>query len=282
MKVRRVVMPVLLAVLAAGCSAVLADVASESFERGKALLAKGSLHAALGAYADAVRADRDNQAYLQEFMLVRQAVALEQAFAREKESGRWLQTAQALRSFYVRNGVYAKALRIDQQIHKRQDTESSALQLAETQLAMGKCVDAEQVLSALGPERTRAAQAMLAVALARQDKLDEARRLAKSITAPTFCDPGTLYSIARMRAAVGDTTECLAVLTRCFQATPPSRLETLKDHAKKSPEFSAMASTASFQAVLQTDSMVPESKCSGGASCAGCPMRRQCPSIRNK
>lgn len=282
MYLRRTLLFVLFSTVAGASSVTVAGVADDCFQRGEALLEKGDLPAALNAYADAVRADRSSQAYLQEYMLVRRAIALDQALANEKAPERWLQIAEALRSFYAQKNLHAKALEIDEQIHKTQGTESSALQLAETQMTMHKYVDAERVLLSLGPDKSKAAQALLAVALAHQERLAEAREIAEAVSTPIFCDVGTLYSIARMRAVVGDTNECLAVLTRCFEATPPSNLDRFKAHAEQSADFVAMASTPGFRAVLRTNSKIAESKCSGGETCAGCPMRGKCPSAGSK
>jgi hypothetical protein len=256
---------------------------SEWFERGQALLAGGDLHGTLTAYAEAVRGDRGNQAYLQEFMIVRRAIALEQMLSQEEEAQRWLQVAQALRAFYVDKGLQTQALEVDTQIHARQNNGSSAIQLAETQLALNMNDAAEKVLRALGPQKaTATSQALLAVAKSRQGKSAEARLIAQKTASPPESGPGTLYSMARMHAAVGNTQDSLLMLARCFEATPPSRLATLKSHAKQCPEFASMASSPSFRDVLQTESKIPESKCSAGSSCAGCPMRGKCPSARGQ
>ena len=49
-------------------------------------------------------------------------------------------------------------------------------------------------------------------------------------------------------------------------------VDAFRKHAVESPEFAAIAPSNEFRAVLQTESKRAESKCSGGSSCAGCPM----------
>jgi hypothetical protein len=88
--------------------------------------------------------------------------------------------------------------------------------------------------------------------------------------------------VARANVSVGNDNQALDLLTRCFEATPPSRLEVLKSHARKTPEFVSLASTPQFAEVLKTESKIAESKCSGGSSCAGCPMRGQCASSQGQ
>jgi tetratricopeptide (TPR) repeat protein len=216
---------------------------------------------------------------MQKFMLVRQGLIYQNALAEEEDPARWLQIAQALRSFYVGQGAHAQALKLDRQIHQRQNSPGSAIQLAETQLALDMNEDAEKTLVALETAQTApAVQALRGIAVARQGKLEQARRIVGKIDTADNDDPGTLYCVSRAAAAVGKTDQALAALTRCFEATPPSRLTALKSHAEKMPEFAPLTSQPAFSQVMQTESKVVESKCSGGSSCAGCPMRSQCAS----
>jgi predicted negative regulator of RcsB-dependent stress response len=260
-----------------------AETAEQAFVRGNTLLAKGSFQEALQAYSTAVRAERTNQQYGQQFMLVRRVIALRESLDREKDTQRWLKIAQSLRSFYISQGIYSEALSVDEGIHSRLNTALSAGQLAETQLAMGRDAEASRVLSSLAPEKvTTATQALLGIAIARQGQVDEARSISEAIATSDSSDPGTQYVLARLQAVVGNHGTALGLLTRCFEAVPPSRLNDLKMHAKLTPELAALASTDGFAAALQTESKVAESKCSGGSSCAGCPMRGNCAKSQDK
>ncbi|MFH1923671.1 MAG: hypothetical protein ABIP48_27745 [Planctomycetota bacterium] len=270
--------------LALFCSVTAhAETAEQAFIRGNTLLAKGSFEEALQAYSTAVRAERTNQQYGQQFMLVRRVTALRESLDRERDPQRWLRIAQSLRSFYISQGIHSEALSVDEKIHARLNTASSAGQLAETQLAMGRDAEASQALSALAPEQaTTVTQALLAIALARQGQVGEARKIGEGIARPGSSDPGTLYVLSRMQAIVGNDGAALGLLTRCFEAVPPSRLGDLKMHAKQNPELAALASTDGFATAFQTESKVAESKCSEGSSCAGCPMRGGCPKGQDK
>jgi tetratricopeptide (TPR) repeat protein len=251
----------------------------EAYSKGLALVEQGELRDALYALADAVRGDRANQQYIQQFMLVRQALVYENALASETNPQRWLQIAQALRSFYVSVDAHAQALKLDRQIHQREASAGSAVQLAETLLALDKNADAADTLTALDEaSATPATRALLGIALARQGKIDQAREVTAGIETSADTGPGTYYCVARAHAASGDSDAALTLLTRCFETTPPSRLAALKSHAQKSPEFAPLASKPRFSEVMETASKVVESKCSGGSSCAGCPMRGQCAS----
>jgi len=254
---------------------------AESYERGKSRLSDGDLRGALKEYADAARAAPENDSYLREFLLVRNAVLLKQNLTQASDQKQWLLMAQGLRAFYAANGLLEQALQLDRQIHTRKGSIFSAMQLAETQLALDMNSDAENVLTALGTERsTTASQALLAIALMRQGKLGKARDVAEATASPGDKGAGTLYDLARMHAALGNTNESVTLLARSFEGTPPSRLDLFKKHARKCPEFAVMADSAGFQKALETESKVPESKCSGGSSCASCPMSGQCSSAR--
>ncbi|UCC28844.1 MAG: hypothetical protein JSU86_11655, partial [Phycisphaerales bacterium] len=131
-------------------------------------------------------------------------------------------------------------------------------------------------------KQTTATRSLYGVALCRQQKTAEASRIAATLQVPQAAGPGTVYCTARLQAAVGNNGEALGLLTRCFQSVAPSRLAGLKNHAQQSPDFAGLVSTPEFAQVLATKSKVPESKCSGGSRCAGCPMRGQCPGSRGQ
>jgi tetratricopeptide (TPR) repeat protein len=251
--------------------------AKKAFADAEAILATGDLHGALRAYETAVRADRSNQEYVQKFKLVRGVILRQQILEKEENPERWRQTAQALHAFYIGEGLLERALEIDRTIHGRLNTAYSAAQLAETQLALDLDAEAADVLAALGPQKTTSStRALLAIALARQGKRKEAKRIADTVSLDDKAGPGSLYGSARMHAVVGSHQRALSLMTRSFEAVLPSQLGALKAHAKQCPEFAGLVSLAGFTKALKTESKVAESKCSGGSSCAGCPMRASC------
>ena len=283
MKLSHLLTGLIVGIVLGGPAMLRGEPSPGAFDKGNALLEKGNFEGALQAFSTAVRSEQTNQEYVQRFMMVRQVVMLRQRLVDEQEPTRWHNMAQALRTFYLSEEVYSEALSLDEQIHAKLQTATSAAQLAETQLAMDKADAAATVLAGLGPEKaTTATQALHGIALVRLGKMDQARKIAERIAGFDGDDPGTLYSLARMRAAVGNPKESMGLLARAFEAIPPSRLDGLKTHAKQSPEFAAMLSTNAFARALATESKIAESDCSGGSSCAGCPMRGGCPSSQGK
>jgi len=255
----------------------LAETAEETFNRGNELLRSGEFQQALDAYLAAARADKSNQQYSQQFMLLRQVIALRKKLESEKNTQRWRNTAQSLRAFYVSQGMYPQALAMDRRINDKLKTTASASQLAETLLAMSKMSEAEKVLKELDSEKsTPSTQALLSIAVARQERVEEAKKIAQAVSQPPKAGSRTLYTLARMHAIVGDHDKALAELTGCLENVAPSKAAGFKAHAKQTPEFADLASTDRFATALKTKSKVPESKCSGGSSCAGCPSRGNC------
>jgi tetratricopeptide (TPR) repeat protein len=220
---------------------------------------------------------------VQHYAVLRRILQLRKSLDEEKEPARWENAARALYSFYVGERLYSEALSLGRQVHARLNNEWSAVTLAETELAMSLNEDATKTLSGLEAEKSSpATRALLGIALARSGQTDRAKEVAKSVVLPEQADSQTVYAAARLSAAVGDSTRALELLARCLELVPPSGQDGFKVHAKLSPEFSAMAATAEFAKALDTQSKVPESKCSGGKSCAGCPMRGKCPGSQGK
>jgi tetratricopeptide (TPR) repeat protein len=254
-----------------------ADSADQAFAHGEKLLAKADFDGALKAFAQAAKADRANSEYLQHYALVNQIVNSRKRLATEKDAAQWEQLARGLHAFYIGEGLYGEALVLDRQVHERLNTASSAGILAETQLALNRPADATDVLTALDAQKhTPGTRALQGLALARQGKKDEARQIAHTVKLAADSGPGSIYTAARLQAALGNTDEALGLLKRCFQAVAPSQLDGFKNHAKRSPEFSSLVTTDAFAQVLETKSLVPESPCSGGTRCANCPMRGKC------
>lgn len=260
-----------------------AETAVESFNQGEKLLAKGEFDAALQSFATAARADKGNQEYTQHYAIVKRIVDLRGRLDVEKRPQQWEYMARALRAFYVNERIYPELLKLDQAIHTKLNSAESAAMLAETQLAMDQNAAAVQTLSALEPsKRTAMAQLLLGIALVRSGKADQAKQIAEKFSLPNDADPTVTYTAARLKAATGHSAKATVLLKACFEGTLPSRLDGFKSHAKTCPEFAAMVSTPEFVAVMKTESKVPESKCSGGSSCAGCPMRGNCPKSQGK
>lgn len=251
--------------------------AGDSFRAGKKQLAAGDFKTALKSFSAAVRADQGNAEYLQQYALLRQVLAMRKGLDKETNPRRWETMARGLHAFYVSQGLYDDAIVVDQKLHERLDSAMSALILAETQLAMNRASDAAEVLARLPEDKhTAGSRAIQGIALVRQGQRDDAREIAASINLPKDAGPGTVYAVARLNAAAGNADAACQLLGRCLEATPPTRQAGFREHAKVCPEFASLIDSSSFASALATKSKIAESACSGGSSCATCPMRGQC------
>ncbi len=256
--------------------------AAKAFEEGKALLAKADFDGALKAYATAAKADTEKkQDYRQQYAMLRQVVQMRESVDKEQNPQKWQAMARALRSFYHQNRIYSEALALDQKLHDKLKTADTATMLAETQLAMGKNADAAKVLGDLGEkDATDESRILLGIALARQKKIDEAKAAIAKCKLGAESAGGLYYDMACVMSLVGNSSEAISMLTKAFETTPPSRLDTIKAHAKADPDLKDVAGTAEFEKALKTASKVKESKCSGGSSCGACPSKGSCGSAK--
>jgi len=274
---------VALLLVAGGASWVgAAEKGTDLFRAGESRLAAGDLQGALQQFGQAARADQSNQQYVQQYAMLRQVLAMRDSLPKENDAAQWEYKARALHAFYLSKGLYGEAVKIDQQLHAKVNTGATALLLAETQVAMNRPAEAAQVLADLAAEKqTLATRSLHGLALARQGHAEEAQKIAQAIQVSDSDGPGAVYAAARLYAAIGDREQACRLLVRCFESASPSSLAGFKQHAQASPEFAGLAGDAKFAAALQTASKVPESACSGGSSCATCPMRGKCASAAN-
>jgi tetratricopeptide (TPR) repeat protein len=268
-------------IVAASCLPVLAGLAEDAaraFADGKALLAKGEYDAALKAYADAAKADPKNEEYRQQHALLRRVIKMRQEVQDEKDAAKLESTAMALRAFYYESNLYRQALDLDKLVHSKRSTPDSLARLAETQLQLDMNADAAALLGTVDdPKATPQTRLLLGIALARLGKLDDAKTLARKCPKPDELGPGLLFDLARLQALIGDRNKATALLIRCFESTPPSRLEAFKASAKECKDLGALvASAAEFDQIMRTQSKVKESACSTGADCSKCPSKASC------
>lgn len=277
-------MVVLLLVATVACpTTVCAESAAETFAKGEALLAKGDFAGAMEAYAVASRADQNNQEHVQHYVMARRLIDFRNRLETEQSPERWEYLAKALRAFYAGELIYPELLKIDERIHARLNTADSAAMLAQTQLAMSQDAAAIKTLTAMDTSKATAmTQSLLGIALLRTGKMAEAKQIADKLELPADGGPAVTYAAARLHAGTGDSAKAMELLAKGFERTLPSQLEAFKSHAKQCPEFAAVAATPEFARVLETKSKMPESKCSGGSSCAGCPMSGKCPKSQGK
>jgi tetratricopeptide (TPR) repeat protein len=281
MRIRALFGILCVAIVAAACQPVLAgpgDDAARLFADGKALLAKSDFDGALAAYAAAAKADPKNEEYRQQHALLRRVIKMRQDVQDEKDTAKLESTAAALRAFYYAHDLYRQALDLDKLVHAKRGTPDAAARLAETQLQLDMNTDAATLLGAVeDPKATPQARLLLGIALARLGKVDDAKSLVKKCPKPDELGPGLLFDLARLHALIGDRNKATALLIRCFESTPPSRLEAFKAYAKECKDLGTLvASAAEFDQIMRTQSKVKESACSGGADCSKCPSKGSC------
>lgn len=256
----------------------LAEPADEAFAAGKALLATADFDGALEAFRTAAKTDPENREYTQQYAMLRQVIGMRGDCAKERDAERWLKMAGALRTFYHDHHLYAEALPLDQERHRRHRSAESAVLLAETQLALGMHSEAVELLSGLTKEQTSPRTRVLhGLALARLGQIDEAKTLAEEAGQATDdAGPRYFYDLARLQALAGDSKGAFQALTRSFELTPPSQLDAFKVEVHGCKDFNALVSTADFAKALETASKVKESECSKGSGCGNCPRRAKC------
>ena len=182
MRLTDLVFGVCVAMLMAVASIGRAETPQQSSAKGSALLAKGDYDDALAAYTAATRAVPGNQEYRDQYSTVRRIVQLRVQLRTEKGPQRWEYTARALHNLYVGQGLLTEAASLARELHATLKTESSAILLAETEPTMNRNAAAAEVLTSLDKgESTAASKVLLAIAIARQGKMDLAREVTKTV-----------------------------------------------------------------------------------------------------
>ena len=281
MRIRQAVVGFVVTSLLIACGQAWAasnDAAASSAE-GQTLLQKGDFNGALQAYAKAAKADSENQEYRTQYMVLKRVITLREGLAKEKNPEKWTLTAKSLRNFYHMNKLFGEALPLDREMHAKASTSDSAIGLAETLLALDKSADAEKLLGGLDAKQTTNHTRILqGVAQARQNKMDQAKELTKSLklAKDEETNPNVLFDLATLKSLAGDTAGGLAAITACFENVPPSQLDAVKKYAKDCKDLSAVTGSADFAAALKTESKVKESSCSGGGNCGSCKNASSC------
>jgi tetratricopeptide (TPR) repeat protein len=252
--------------------------ATAALAEGRALLTQSDFEGALEAYKTAARKAPGNQDYAQQYAMLRQVIQMRRVLPREQDLERWLKMAGALRTFYYDHELHTEALALDQERYRRQPSADSGLLLAETQLAVGRDAEAVELLAEVSAGQMSArADALYGLALARLGRMDEAKKaLERPKMGKEDIGPDYYLDLARVRILLGNAGGAVAALTRSFQLTPPSQLDTLKARVKRNTEFGSLAQHPGYAQAFETASEIQESGCSMGSSCGECPMRAKC------
>jgi len=248
------------------------------YQTGMTALKKGELNQALTSLQQAAVKNPHNKEYAQEFMILRQVIAIQSQLDRQPNVTNWNPTAQRLRTYYEQKGIDSLLLNLDQKIYAKHPTVNNAALLGESFVANDKADEAIALLSNL-LQKTPLTQAVLGLAYLKDDDKEAASYIAASLADALMTNPLRLR-LARIESGLGQKDKAIATLITLFEQTPPSQHIAIRELCKNATEFTSLQSDPAFIAAMQTSSKVTESACSGGSSCGTCPMRAQCPSAQ--
>ena len=235
--------------------------AYSNFNHGNDLLTKGDFDGAYWAYKAAARLDQANEKYRGKMHDVRRIMKLREALGQTKNPDKWLAVAKQLHTFYLDNSVRMEALTIAGKIHSQEGSAESAALLARTRLEMGLDTDAAEGLRSVTEMKVNAQlRVLMGIALARQGKTNDAEKLLQTVKEPPETGEQFLYDLARLQAQVGTPRDAFRSLRRCFEATPPSQLATMKKRAQQCADFASLKQKTEFAQVFETQSKISEPK----------------------
>jgi len=251
-----------------------AENAATVFAAAETRLAQADFDGALSGFAEAAKLEPDNTGYREGFMLLRRVIELRGSLEQMADPQEWLSSAKSLRAYYDQHKVFTEALLLDQRVHDRFPSAESAAALADTHLHMQMPSKAVETLSGLSESQaTPQTNVLLALAHAKLGQLDQARNLVRRNDPNIEAGPDHFLHLACVQSLAGDQESAAKALTRSFELTPPSRLAAAKEQARTADDLRALTATPAFAGVLETQSKVKESGCSGGTNCGKCPKR---------
>jgi tetratricopeptide (TPR) repeat protein len=277
MRFRGVMVGLMCVVLPAAAWAGSQADAKAQFTQGNELLKKGDIEGAARALEAAAKADPDNKAYQIRWMVVQRVASMRRSLDQQTDNDKWLNTARALHTFYYQNGILDQALSLATKAHTKLNTTETAVMLARSRLALGMNSEAAEGLRGIMKSKVNAeVRALLGIALARQGRTDEAQKLLSGTKDAPSDQPEYQFDLARLCTLLGNDRQACAALVRCFESTPPSALDSMKEQARTSDDLKPLRDKPAFKKALETQSKVPESKCSQGMSCGKCPLKKKC------
>jgi tetratricopeptide (TPR) repeat protein len=253
------------------------NAAGGAFERGEALLGQGDIDGALQAYVEASRAHPEIRAYADKAMLLQRIKRLRHHVSSQPPSPKWEKSVLSLHAFYHEHRILKEALALDRMVHGKQDSALTLSLLSETLLEAGLDDEALAILEEAGEAKLDIRNRIyLGIALARNQRSDEAKEQVSQIGLTPLASARLFLDLARLHALLKNHETCFALLRICFEKTPPSRLDSIKESARLCRDFKELRDTPGFKAVMKTASKIQESGCSSGSSCGTCPQRTQC------
>ena len=244
--------------------------AAELYDQGLAVLAKGDFNSAMKAFAGAAKTDPANQNYKQHLALVNRVKQVRAMLEKEQDVAKWTKQAASLRTFYVNYEVYEEALSIDQRRFKKLGTPAVAVDLAESQLELGKNEASVKLLVGLDKAKaTPRSDVLLGIGLARLGKLDKAKAIAGNCAKPDGKDLALVFDAACLNSLVGNQELAAKQLTLTFEQTPPGQLDKAKAYAKKRQDLAGLRG-AQYAQLWTVASKIKPAECGSAAGCGGC------------
>ena len=251
--------------------------ARQLFEKGQALLAECDLAGALQAYESAAQADPEDLNYQVGAAILGRVIKIREMLPQLADTPKWAPALKAVYSYCLDNRAYAEALNQANTFHAKQADSESAAMVANVRLETGDNALAVEVIEALPiDKRANDSWVLLGIAQARLDRAAEAKAALQAIQPTEKPDASLLFDQARINSLLGDQAAAGECLTLAFENTPPSRLDAAKAKAQANADLVKLRDQAAFAKVMETESKIPESKCSGGASCGSCPSKGTC------
>ncbi|NUM36801.1 MAG: hypothetical protein HUU50_19840 [Candidatus Brocadiae bacterium] len=254
---------------------VSAQDAQEHFLKAKMLLQQSNFSDALKCLEKASNMDRSNQEYKREYMLLRQVIKVRKYLPKEPDQERWSSMAFSLYTYYMQNKAYIEMIEIAKEIHGRVSNSDSFLLVAESFLIAQQNKEVVAWISQVTPPGPFL-QVLYAIAVARMGEIEEGKKIYWELAKKEQKNSFYFFYKASLEALIGYKETSLKTLLVCFQNTAPKQLTMIKARVQESKDFAELAPEKSFQEVMQTKSLIPESSCSEGKDCSSCPQRGKC------
>ena len=285
-------------VMLTGCSLMAADILDSSIETDQAVLAleakvkdavlaDSDLNSALKLYANAARSNSDNPYFKDQYSILRRVIKMKSAFDKASSSAdkpndtvmkRLDSYYQAIRAYYYSKGFYNESLKLDDAARNIIPGEQQVLNYIES-LVVTNPENASDTVSAIsGDIKSESGQLELYNLLlqSRKAKSDTLIAELEKITVDPEANPHSLIYVAGIYKNAGDKAKAYEMIQMALEHTVPSEINGTRILASSLQEFKKEAKAKDFVAVLETESKVAQSGCTGGSSCNSCSLKGKC------
>jgi tetratricopeptide (TPR) repeat protein len=244
--------------------------AARSFEVGRILLAKADFDGALEAFKLAAELDPKNDKYFSECAILQRVLKIRKQMEAEQDTDMALRMAGAVHDYFVQHKVDVEALKVARMMHAKRVDADTTHRLAQSLLNLDQNAEALETVDALAADQqTDQTRIDRGIALARMQRMDEAKAIAGEIKLTKDCGPGVCLDAARLHALAGHKDQAIDALKCSFECTPPNQLRDAVVAAKECPDFATLIGTNEFRNVSMTESKV-SAGCGSKAGCGGC------------